>query len=152
MKCEFCNTQCEPQVKIPCCRDCWYDGAIIARNLAGAINVLDEAVRRHGRPMYRPDAPLWSADHTGGGCFALRLLLSVQPPDSCPAQLMLTGFEGPVSGGATLADFEEHGWLLGAYRTDEEYNLWPHSGERGLGTEQVPMLIGKAIDWVFELA
>lgn len=143
MKCEFCSADCDvqtidPSGKFPptwCCSTCWYTGRLLERNLAGAIMVLDEAAKRAGVHAR------WRGVGTGGGCFALELCLGANEEDG-PPRLWLTQSEDTLTGDHTIAELDESGWWLGAYRSDDEG--WHQDP---LTTEEVPMLVGEAIQW-----
>lgn len=136
--CEFCGSD-KPYEKMSC-RQCYYGGKIVERNLAGAIVVLNEAAKRAG---HDPAVSVWQPQHTGGGCFSLELALGGN--DEAPLYLMLTETEGPLHGSHTIAELDASGWCLGAYRGEwggDDWKTWDN-----LATEQVPMLISEAIQW-----
>jgi|688.fasta_scaffold31384_6 hypothetical protein len=130
------------------CRQCWYSGAVLERNLRGVINVLESITQS-----------VWKAEHTGGGCFWL-----ATPPfsdDDLPyAHMIVTAWPDVLGGGDTVSGVEEDGgWLLTAspqsYPDEEDTprrRNWPSDGyDRGLGTEELPIAALEALEWLRSL-
>jgi hypothetical protein len=138
--CVICGVEHSEEPEM--CRECWYSGAYLARNLRGVLAVLEQVT---GTP--------WEAAHTGGGCFWL-----ATPPysddDSPHANLVITAWPDVLDGSATVAEVEKDGgWLLSAFPhghdSEGDSRTWPDDAfERGLGTEELPVAVGEAVVWL----
>lgn len=84
------------------CRDCWYDGAVLAENLAPFIALLNH-VTGYG----------WEPVRTGGGCFGIAATVDFAR-DPIQRQLMISFAEGPFAGDTALTEIAG-GLMLGLY-------------------------------------
>lgn len=138
--CPYCN---QPHFGHPdLCRHCWYQGRMLADNMAGVIRTLNAATGSN-----------WDAEHTGGGCFALITRPFGFDDDGEGPAIVLTSEGGALSGSDEVAHVEADGgtWLLGAYLS------WEQAGEDGndicwydLHTKQVPGKAREAMAWLTE--
>ena len=100
----------------------------------------------------------WEAAHTGGACFWL-----ATPPyvddERKHAHLVVTAWPDVLSGADTVSDVEAGGgWLLTAFpgghggdEADLDSRTWPDDfSESGLGTEELPIAVVEAVNWLAE--
>lgn len=156
------------------CAACYQEGWLLLDNLAGAIEVLNEAARRAGITAGWQVIPATSDGQWSG--LVLLLELADPPNPQGGPYLRITPHGGPYgrpfTGNDTIAEIEKVGWRLFAHQEDDGIQKeWPPESElvermfdmatawanarlldppprpRGLETEQLPMLIAEAATW-----
>lgn len=137
MNCVYCAGSFDGTVDY--CRECYYNGQVLAHNFAGAIRTLEVAT-----------GTVWYAEHTGGGCF----WLCTRPDggdrfegmfdEAIIPMICVTEADGPMSGTATIADMDRAGWMIGMYR---DYWAGDCHGEMFCTTEELPLKVREAQQW-----